>query len=229
MKNSRDIKISIAKENTFLGKIFRVILVLFLKPIIKLFWIKNVKGKKNLPSNGSFIIAANHQSYFDFISLVAVLPFHLTFLAAEKFYTSKFWKPIMEYTGQIKVEREAEDKSEAVKKALMILKSGKVLAIFPQGTRSRNNKIEKTFTGVARLAIEAKVAVVPIGIKGAFEVMPPQAKKPKIKKIIEINIGLPMEFSKYYNANKWPALYRNITNKIMSEIGKLAGKDYLGE
>ncbi len=213
----------IAKENTLRGKVFYLFLKLLLAPIIKLIWIKKITGQENLPKSGPFIIAANHQSYFDFISLVCVLPHKLTFLAAEKFFVSKFWRPIMEYTGQIKLERYSGDsKDQASQLALEVLKHGKVLAIFPQGTRSRTGEIEKTYTGVAKFALQAKAPVIPIGIKRTFEVMPPQAKKPKFKKIIELHIGQPMEF----DSPQTPEVYRRITNEIMVEVARLAEKEY---
>lgn len=218
--------LTIAKENTLRGKIFYLFLKLLISPIIRLIWIKKIIGQENLPKAGPFIIAANHQSYFDFISLVCVLPFKLTFLAAEKFFASKFWRPIMEYTGQIKLERYSGDsKDRATELALKVLECGKILAIFPQGTRSRSGEIEKIFTGVAKFALSAKVPVIPIGIKKTFEVMPPQAKKPKFKKIIELHIGRPMVF----DSPQTPEVYRRITNEIMVEVARLAEKKYQQE
>ena len=115
-----------------------------------------------------------------------------------------------------------------ITKATEILKKGKILALFPQGTRSRTGGIEKTFTGVARIALLARVSVVPVGIKGAFEVFPPDGKL-KWKKDIEINIGQPLDFSKYYDLEKNPQLYRAITNEVMVEIARLAEKEYKEE
>lgn len=228
-KNKNKFNFNIAKENTFKGKLFSIFLKIIIGPLIKLFWIKRVNGLNNLPTEKPFIIAANHQSYFDFISLYSILPFQPVFLAAEKFYSSKFWRPIMEYTGQIKVEREAADKSQVMDTALQVLKSGKVLGIFPQGTRSRSGKIEKTYTGVAKIAIKAGVSVVPIGIIGAYRIMPPQAKKPLFKKIIQIHIGEPIDLTKYYDQEHNSKTYREVTNKIVKEIANLSNKEYKSE
>ncbi|MFH1225768.1 MAG: lysophospholipid acyltransferase family protein [bacterium] len=214
------IKFTIAKENTLRGKIVYLFLKMIIAPIVRLVWVKKITGQENLPKTGPFIIAANHQGYFDFISLVCVLPDKLTFLAAEKFFASRFWRPIMEYTGQIKVERYSGDnKDKAAALALKVLECGKVLAIFPQGTRSRTGEIGQTYTGVAKFALEAGAPVVPIGIKGTFEVMPPSAKKPRTKKIIELHIGKPMEF----DGPQTPEVYRRITDEIMAEVARLAG------
>jgi len=135
----------------------------------------------------------------------------------------------MEYTGQIKVERETGDKSEVLKKGLEVLKNKKVLGIFPQGTRSRSGEIERTYTGVAKFALEARVSVIPIGIRGAYQVMPPQAKNPKFKKKIEIYIGVPISFNEYYNKEKTSDLYRELTNKVMIQIAEFSNKEYKEE
>ena len=220
---------SIAKENTLKGRLFRFFLWVFVAPIIRLIWIKKVQGLQNLPKSGPYIVAANHQSFLDFITLVCIFPERLVFLAAEKFYTSGFWRPIMEYTGQIKVEREAEDKSGVINKGLEVLGQGMVLALFPQGTRSRSGEIEKTYTGVARFALGANVPVIPVGIKGAFRVMAPNEKTPKVKKAIEINIGAPIDLSRHKAGLPGPLVYRQATNEVMRKIAELAGKDYKDE
>jgi len=191
-------------------------------PFVRLIWIKKVEGLENIPKTGSCIIAANHSSYFDFISLIAVLPRRMYFLTAEKFYKSKFWYPLVACTGQIRVDRDSSDKKEVYEKVSSILKSGQVLGIFPEGTRSHNGKIGKTFTGVAMFATTAKVSVIPIGIIGTYEVMSRYDKRLKFKKNIEIKIGKPIYFEEYYGKEKDENIFREMTNKIMAEITKLS-------
>ncbi len=188
---------------------------------IRLIWIKKVEGLENVPKKGSFIVVANHSSYFDFISLIAILPRRIYFLAAEKFYKSKFWYPFVASTGQIKVDRESSDKKEVYEKVFSVLNSGKVLGIFPEGTRSVDGKVGKTYTGVAKFALGVKVPVVPVGISGTFEIMSRHDKKPKFKKNIVIKIGKPIYFEEYYNRSGDEFILREVTNKIMSEIEKL--------
>ncbi len=186
--------------------------------LVRLIWVEKVEGLENIPHKGAFIVAANHSSYFDFISLVAILPRRIYFLAAEKFYKSKFWYPFVAGTGQIKVDRENSDKKEVYQKVFSVLNKGDVLGIFPEGTRSPNGKIGKTFTGVAKFALEAKVPVVPVGIIGAYEVMSRHDKRPKFKKNIEIKIGEPIYFEEYYERGDGDLILREITDKIMNKI-----------
>jgi 1-acyl-sn-glycerol-3-phosphate acyltransferase len=189
--------------------------------IIKLLWIKKAEGLENIPRKGAFIVAANHSSYFDFISLVAVLPRRVYFLAAEKFYKSKFWYPLVAGSGQIKVDRGNSDKKEVYEKVFSLLNKGKVLGIFPEGTRSPDGKIGKTFTGVAKFALTAKVPVVPVGITGAYEVMSRHDKHPNLKKNIVIKVGRPIYFDEYYGKNDDDLVLRRITDRIIEEIEKL--------
>jgi 1-acyl-sn-glycerol-3-phosphate acyltransferase len=191
------------------------------EPFVRLIWIKNVEGLKNIPKTGSYIIAANHSSYFDFISLITVLPRRMYFLAAEKFYKSKFWYPLVAGTGQIKVDRKNNDKKEVYQRVFSILKNGDVLGIFPEGTRSPDGRIGKTFTGVAKFAIEGMVPVIPVAISGTYEVMSRHDKRPKLKKIIKIRIGKPMYFKEYYKKEYDENTLREITDEIMKEITML--------
>ena len=197
-------------------------------PLFKLIWIKKIVGKENFPEGG-FIIAANHQSYFDFIGLYGITKRKIIFLAAEKFFYSKFWRPIVEHTDQIKVDRKGGDNRQAIADGINILKNAGVLALFPQGTRSRTGEIEKTYTGVARLALAAKVPVVPIGIRNAFEIFPPNARIPKMRKKLEFYIGKPLFFTDKCGKEGDATVCRQVTNEIMLQIAELAGKKYKPE
>ncbi len=222
-------KLSLAKENTIRGKLFNVLLTLFIKPLIRLIWVKKTIDLENVPKVGACILAANHQSYLDFLAMSSVSPRKLTFLAADKFYTSRLCRPLMEYTGHIKVERENKDKGQVIELGLKVLEAGEILSIFPQGTRSRSNQIGKTFTGVAKFALAAKTKVIPLGIRGAYEIAPPNSKMPRLKKMLELHFGKPMEFKEYYDKEPNDQVYRDITNKIMIEIARLSDKEYTPE
>ncbi|MEI7497664.1 MAG: lysophospholipid acyltransferase family protein [Candidatus Falkowbacteria bacterium] len=227
MKNQTNFVI--AQENTISGKILKLVIILIIAPIFRLIFIKKVDNKKFFPKSGAVILAANHQSYLDFISLVSVLPNKLHFLAAEKFFESAIWRQLMLKTGQIKVDRGSKDNSQSIELAQNVLKSNMALALFPQGTRSRTGQIEKTFTGVARFAMQSGCPVIPVGIRGAFEVLPPGSNKMSFAKKIELHFGRPimLEYNKNDIGNK--QVERKLTNQIMIEIGRLANLSYTPE
>jgi 1-acyl-sn-glycerol-3-phosphate acyltransferase len=203
---------------------FYWVLKIVFGPLFKLIWIKKVEGLENIPKKGNYIIAANHSSYFDFFSLVSVWPKRIYFLAGEIFFKKWWWYPLVKLTGQIKVDRDSGDKTEAKEKALLFLKQGKIMGIFPEGTRSSDGNIGKSFTGVASFCLNGKVPVIPVGIKGTYQVMSRHDKRPKLKKIIAIKIGKPMYFEEYYNSSDDKNVLREITDKIINEIFFLFSK-----
>ncbi len=203
------------------------LLKILLGPLVRLIWIKKVEGLQNIPKTGPVIVAANHSSYFDFICFMAISPRKITYLAAEKFYKNRFWRPLMKITGQIKVERQEKDKTEVINRANNVLNNDGVLGIFPEGTRSADGEIHKAFTGVARFSLENRVSVVPVGIKGTYEILPRYKKIPKFKKIVEIKIGNPISFNDYYKTKDNEEVLINITREIMIRIADLSEKKYL--
>lgn len=193
-----------------------------LGPIVRLLWIRKIEGSHNIPRKGPLLVAANHSSYFDFISLVSVYPQRIRFLAAEVFYKSAFWKPIMILTGQIKVDRKSNDKTATIEAVRYHLKKGEIIGLFPEGTRSRSGKIQKAYTGVAKFALENRVNILPVAIRNSYEIMSPHEKKPKFKKIIDI-IYLPeLRYEDFKNCDP-----EYITHKLlMGNIAKEVSQEY---
>lgn len=197
------------------------VLKTILGPIFRAIWIKKVEGLQNVPKTGPYIIAANHSSYFDFFSLISAWPARIYFLAGEVFFKKWWWYPLVKFTGQIRVDRNSADKSEAKQKVLALLNNGKIIGIFPEGTRSADGKIGKTYTGIAKFALKAKVPVIPAGIIGAYEVLSRHDKFPKFKKIISIKIGQPIYFNEFYDRADDDQTLRDLTDKIMENIKNL--------
>lgn len=194
-----------------------------------MFLIKDIKGLNNVPEKGAFIVAGNHVSYLDPIIIPSIFVKHfkrkIHFLAKKELF--KGWtRNIFEAaTGGILLDRGKSGKT-GLKNALNALKEGGIIGIFPEGTRSLTGKIQKGKTGVARLALWARVPVVPVGINGTFELMPRGKIMLKLKKNVTFKIGKPLYFDKYYNKSITKKLLREITNKIMEDIAKLSNQKY---
>lgn len=214
------------QDNLLLETAYHVIRII-LSPLVKLLWIKQVVGLENIPEKGAVIFAFNHQSYFDFICFIAVCPRHVHYLSAEKFFTNSFWNPIMKIMGQIRVERTSKDKRALHVLIQKHLENGKIIGIFPEGTRSPHpEKMLEAYSGVARYSYHGNVPVIPVGIKGAYEVMSRFDKKPKVRKNIEIIIDKPIDLSPYHHSKLNRKAFKVITNKIMLRIAELSGKAY---
>ncbi len=201
-------------------------------PIYKL-WLKKPEGTEKIPQEEPFIIAANHSSYFDvFLPPTIVVPkvnkkihpivnsyYWKNFLTG---FFLKMWEAIPVYVYK---EKDSKKKNrEGTEKAISFLKSKELVMIFPEGTRN-DGTLKKAYTGVARLALGAKVPVLPFGIIGANEVLPKGKAFPKFKKC-EVKIGKPMYFDKYYGKKINDKMLEEITRSIMKEIAKLINQKY---
>ncbi|RJQ33612.1 1-acyl-sn-glycerol-3-phosphate acyltransferase [Candidatus Parcubacteria bacterium] len=196
---------------------FYNVLKFILSPIIKLLWLGKISGKENIPNKGSFIIAANHKSYLDFFLLSVVIKRRLHFLAAEVFFEKKLWIPLVRLTGQIKVDRKSKDKSDVYKEVDRLFASGGILGIFPEGTRSRDGKLNKGYNGVVKFAYRYKIPILPIGLTNTFEALPPHKKFPKFVKC-NVNIGdMIIVVSEDYDYE---------TKKLMQRIAELSAEVY---
>ncbi|MFN2390211.1 MAG: lysophospholipid acyltransferase family protein [Actinomycetota bacterium] len=202
-----------------------------LKPILLTIYRIRVEGRENIPRNGAAIIAANHLSFLDsfFIPLV-VNRRKLTYLAKADYFTS--WKTawFFKMCGQIPVDRDDKEKSQqALSTGLKVLRSGNLLGIYPEGTRSPDGKLYRGRTGAARLALAARVPVVPCGLVGTDEVMPKAAKLPRFTGRVRVTVrfGKPIDFSRYGGREQDRFVLRSATDEIMYEIMELSGQSYV--
>lgn len=192
-----------------------------------MFLIKDLNGIDNVPKKGAFILASNHSSYLDPIIIPAIfIKFFkrkVHYLGKRELFETWIGKKIHNAVGTIPLDRERGE--AALKSALKLLKEGGVIGIFPEGTRTKDGKLWRGKTGVARLALAAKVPVVPIGITGAFELMSTGGIFPKFKKNVAVNIGKPIYFKKYYGKGS-KAVFREVTTIVMKEIAELSKQKY---
>lgn len=201
-------------------------------PLLALYDIKS-EGLENVPTKGPAILAANHVSFLDsfFIPLV-VKRRKVTYLAKADYFKSWKTKWFFSAAGQISCEREGGKKSEqSLSIALEVLRSGNLLGIYPEGTRSPDGRLYRGRTGVARLALAAQVPVIPIGLHGTEDVMPKDAKFPKLRGKIPVRVrfGEPLDFSRYEGKERDRLVLRSVTDEIVYEIMHLSGQEYVDE
>lgn len=194
---------------------------------IAFLYVKKIKGIENIPKKGPYIIAANHSSYLDHLILQTfwAKKFNkvIHFLAKKEHFQGlqKLWHI---YFRAIPLDRQSGGE-DALKKAIIYLKKGKIIGIYPEGTRTLTGKLQKAKTGVARLALTAKVPVLPVGIIGTFEILPKGKILPRCKKAI-VNIGKPIYLKKHYGKESNKKILRLATDKIVKEIARLSNQEY---
>ncbi len=209
------------------------VLKAILKPILVTIYRIRVEGRPNLPKKGAAIIAANHVSFLDsfFIPLV-INRRKLTYLAKDDYF--KTWKTawFFKMAGQIPVDRSGGEKSEqALNTAMRVLKENKLLGIYPEGTRSPDGRLHRGRTGVARLAIQAGVPIIPCGLIGTELVMPKQAKLPRFLGRIEVRVrfGQAIDVSRFAGKEDDRLALRSLTDEIQYEVMQLSGQEYVDE
>ncbi len=141
-------------------------------PVVK-FWVRlDCQGLPHVPRQGPVIIAANHISYFDPLCLATFIDAagrRVRFLAKSELYRNPVLGWVLRAAGQIPVHRESRDAAKALADAVAAMKDGAALAIYPEGTTTRNPDFSpmRAKSGVARLASLTGAPVVPVGMWGA--------------------------------------------------------------
>ncbi len=175
------------------------------------------------------ILAPNHVTFLDSMFLPLVLRRRVTFVAKAEYFDS--WKTAWFFraAGQIPMRREGGSASErALAAARDVLTSGKVLGIYPEGTRSPDGRLYRGHTGAARLALGCGAPVIPVGLVGTSAIQPPGSNRPRPFKKVTVRFGVPLDLSRFEGqAVGDPMTLRAATDELMFEIRNLSGQDYV--
>lgn len=201
-------------------------------PWLRLFFRPWVQGLENIPEDGPAILASNHLSFSDSVFLPLMVDRHITFLAKSDYFTGRGVKGrltawFFSAVGQVPVDRTGGRASEAaITTGLRVLGEGSLLGIYPEGTRSPDGRLYRGKTGVARMALEAQVPVIPVAMINTREVQPPGKIIPRLGRI-GIRIGTPLDFSRYEGMEGDRFVLRSVTDELMYELMDLSGQEYV--
>ena len=205
-----------------------------LTPVLRVFFRPWVEGGEHLPAEGAAILASNHLSFSDSIFLPLVVPRRITFLAKADYFTGRGFKGKLTKTffhgvGQVPIDRSGGAASEAaLATGLRILADGQLLGLYPEGTRSPDGRLYRGKTGVARMALEAGVPVIPVAMINTDVVQPTGQKIPKLGRV-GVRVGKPLDFSRYQGMESDRFVLRSITDEIMYELMLLSGQEYVDQ
>jgi 1-acyl-sn-glycerol-3-phosphate acyltransferase len=226
--------VRVEEEGRDRAVIYWVLKTVILGPILKLLFRPWVEGEEHIPEEGAAIFASNHLSFSDSIFLPLMVPRRMTFLAKSDYFTGRGIKgkataAFFKGVGQLPVDRSGGKAGEAaLNSGLRILRRGELLGIYPEGTRSPDGRLYRGRTGVARMALEAGVPVLPVAMIGTDKAQPTGKKLPRIMRI-GIRIGRPLSFARYEGMEDDRFVLRSITDEIMYELMLLSGQEYVDE
>ncbi|GAA5152260.1 lysophospholipid acyltransferase family protein [Microbacterium pseudoresistens] len=200
-------------------------------PVVKAVFRPWIVGRANVPDKGAAILASNHLSFADSIFLPLMLDRPMSFLAKSDYFTGrglKGWatRLFMKGTGQLPIDRSGGKASEAsLNTGLQVLGRGDLLGIYPEGTRSPDGRLYRGRTGIARMALEAKVPVIPVVMVDTDTAMPIGQRVPNVVRVGMV-IGEPLDFSRYAGMENDRYILRSVTDEIMVALHRLGEQTY---
>lgn len=195
----------------WLYHILKVIIV----PLIKLYHRIEVYGKDRFDPKRHYLVVGNHISHLDPFYIAAFYPHPLHFMAKKELFNSKILKWLLEHLGAFPVNRQAADVG-AIKTSLRILKSGKSMGIFPEGTRVDHWDEQAFKQGAAYLALKSNIPVLPVAIFGTNLAMPRGKSTIKPKKV-RILYGKPISALPEETMDEFGIRIRKEIEKLLAE------------
>lgn len=201
-------------------------------PGIKRIFRPVVEGADNVPAHDAAIIASNHLSISDWLFTPLAIRRRITYVAKSDYFTGTGIKGALQRrffagTGQVPIDRSGGAASEgALRAGLRVLQRGDLFGIFPEGTRSHDGRLYKGRTGVARLALQAQVPVIPTAVINTDIIAPINKHFGRVVTPI-VKFGQPLDFSRYYDVGEDRLILRSITDEIMYAIMELSGQEYV--
>ena len=190
-----------------------------------------VVGLQNVPKDGAVILASNHLSFIDSIFLPLIVDRRVIFLAKSEYFTGKGLKgwatrTFFQAAGQLPIDRSGGKASEAsLNTGLQVLGHGDLLGIYPEGTRSPDGRLYRGRTGIARMALEAHVPVVPVVMVDTDTMMPIGRRIPRIARV-GVVIGEPLDFSRFQGMESDRYILRSVTDEIMVALHRIGSQEY---
>ncbi len=205
-----------------------------LKPLTWMFMRKDWQGREHIPATGGVILAANHISHADPIALADYIVFGnaraARFLAKSTLFKGNgLVGRVMRGASQIPVHRHTADASLALKDAVSALQRGECIAIYPEGTVTRDPDKWPMVgrTGVARLALLSGAPVVPVAQWGAQEILDSYRTKGLHllpRHTMHFLAGPPVDLSAYAGKELTAEVLRAATDEVMSAITDLVAQ-----
>lgn len=194
-----------------------------MRPLVMWVLRPTVEGIDHVPATGPVILCANHLSLIDPIVVPVLVPRPVVYLAKREYFA---WAPsrwLFTHLGVVPVDRAGGSAARAsLDRGTQVLRDGGVLSLFPEGTRSPDGRLYRGKTGPIRLAVRTGAPIVPIGLIGTREVMPPHTVLPRLGHPVTVRFGRPLTVP-----TQEPVDLRAEADRLMRTIQVLSGQEYV--
>ena len=201
-----------------------------LRPLFRVLFRPVVSGDEHIPRTGGALLASNHLSMCDSLFLPVMTRRRVSFLAKKEYFTGRGLKgrakaAFVRWTGLIPLDRNDKDAAAAaLATGARAVRAGMLLGVYPEGTRSPDGRLYRGKTGVARMAMDTGVPVLPVAMVGTDRVQPIGTVLPRLARV-RVRIGAPLH-------PPVPAgdptverrQVREFTERVMTAIAALSGQ-----
>jgi 1-acyl-sn-glycerol-3-phosphate acyltransferase len=205
---------------------------LVVSPMLRGYFRPAVSGGQHVPRTGSAIIAANHLSASDEVFTPICARRQVLYFAKAEYFTGtslrgRLTAYLFTEFGLVPVDR-ANPRAAAstIDVGAQLLAAGKLLGIYPEGTRSPDGRLHKFRTGVARLALRSGAPVVPVGLVGTDQVLAAGEQRWR-RRPVQVNFGEPLDFSGRPEDERSSRVLREVTETVREAVQRLSGQEYV--
>jgi 1-acyl-sn-glycerol-3-phosphate acyltransferase len=185
-------------------------------PLADVYFRLRASGLERLP-DGPFIVAANHASLLDWVFVARFVPRPVRFVLTREFFDQPGFTWAYRRLGVIPI-RDGAIELSAVRQLLATLRRGEVVGIFPEGRITRDGALQAAEPGIVALAARARVAIVPVGVRGAFEAFPRDARVPRPRPV-HVHFGAPLAVPPSARSDR--ATQHRLADELMRRIAEL--------
>lgn len=181
--------------------------------------------RERVPAEGPVILAANHASFLDPPLVGSALSRPINYLARESLFRFPIVGAILRSWNAVPVDREGGG-AKGLKMILDRLLAGGGIILFPEGTRTRDGRLQPARSGIGLAVIKSTAPVVPVRVFGTYEAYGRHMKIPRPKRV-SVKYGRPLMFeqlraeAKTCSKPRLKAIYQQIADAIMAEIARL--------
>jgi len=171
-----------------------------------------IRGAEVVPVAGPVIVASNHQTFLDPPMVGLRLDRPPIYLARRSLFRNRLFAALIRFFGAVPIDREGPGVA-SLRQSLRFLEAGRVVVLFPEGTRSRDGTVGEFRPGVALLAEKSGASVVPVRIRGGEKVFPKGAKFPRPGRI-SVTFGAPMTIAPGEDAREFLGRIRDAVVRL---------------
>ena len=189
-----------------------------LRPLLTLWLRLGVEGVENVPPGGPVLVASTHQSHADSLAIAVAIRRPVHFLGDLRLTTWPVFGPLLPKLGMVPLRRGEADGTAIEVLSRLLIRDDACVAVYPEGSRSRDGRVHRLRSGVARLAARTQVPVVPAAVAGIYDVWPIGAKPRLRGGKVTVRFARPMA-----PPEPTPRSRRAFNEQLQVELGRLAG------